>query len=68
MDLTFNQKIEKALKSIEFPGEDENDIRNKRGQEGICDIELTQDRERNRARNRFSGYLDVRHHYGTDCT
>jgi len=26
MDLTFEQKLEKALKSIEFPGEDENNI------------------------------------------
>ena len=26
MDLTFEQKLEKALKNIEFPGEDENNI------------------------------------------
>lgn len=26
MDLTFERKLEKALKSIEFPGEDENNI------------------------------------------
>lgn len=42
MDLTFEQKIEKALKSIEFPGEDENDIRQQLEGRKITESIITQ--------------------------
>ena len=42
MDLTFEQKIEKALKSIEFPGEDENNIRQQLAGRKIAESIITQ--------------------------